>query len=60
MVCVGLIISSTTTAQTDKTVVAFNQSIEQESIELHGAIETITDLKDSTSYEVNMFGLVIL
>jgi len=55
MVCIGLIISSTTTAQTDKTVVAFNQSIEQEKVlNYTGAIETITDLKDSTSYEVNM------
>ena len=46
MVCVGLIISSTITAQTDKTVVAFNQSIEQEKVlNYTGAIETITDLK---------------
>lgn len=50
-----LLISTTTIAQTDKTVTAFNQSIEQEKLYNYtGAIETITDLKDSTSYEVNM------
>jgi tetratricopeptide (TPR) repeat protein len=51
----GLLISSATIAQTDKTVIAFNQSIEQEkAYNYTGAIETIIDLKDSTSYEVNL------
>jgi tetratricopeptide (TPR) repeat protein len=53
-VCLGLIISSTTFAQTDKTIAAFNKSIEQEkALKYTGAIETIYNLNDSLSYEVN-------
>ena len=54
-VCLGLLISSATLAQTDKTVLAFNKSIEQEKIlDYTSAIETIIALKDSSSYETTI------
>jgi len=54
-VCLGLILSSSAFAQTDKTVIAFNKSIEQEkALNYNAAIETITNLNDSTSYENNI------
>lgn len=47
--------SSSLFAQTDKMVVAFTKSIEQEkSQNFSGAIETILNLNDSSSYEVNV------
>ena len=53
-VVIGLCFCSSIFAQTDKTLLAFTKSLEQEKkLEYAAAIETIYALKDSTSYEVN-------
>lgn len=55
LVLITLFFCSAIFAQTDKTVLAFTKSIEQEKkLEYSAAIETIAALQDSTSYEVNM------
>ena len=55
LVYFGLISSSVVLSQTDKKVIAFNQSIEQEkNSDYLSALQTVMDLKDSTSYEINM------
>lgn len=52
---VGLVVSTNSLAQNNKTVLAFSESIEQEKkLEYTAAIETMLGLKDSTTYEVNM------
>ncbi len=54
-VITALCFSSVILSQTDKTVVAFNKSIEQEKkSEFLPAIETIKSLNDSLSYETNI------
>jgi tetratricopeptide (TPR) repeat protein len=50
-----LILSNSNFAQSNKTALAFSESLEHEKkLEYNSAIETMVGLKDSTTYEVNM------
>ena len=54
-ICLFTLISKGVSAQNDKTVLAFSKSIELEKKQDYtGAIESITKLNDSTSYDVNV------